>query len=200
MVQKAALYPCRSASGEDLSGYEEWLVADDAMTCVTLIPTATPSCAHVLKTAPLKAFIFRGKLSDMMRRPRVNRTSQLIGVSSCATSAFCQYGWSIRMMAIKSGAMVLITPEMNSIHKADTQCAVIPVAMLTIAPAAREGATCTDALPAEEPWTCWKKRLLYSSMQFARALVSSIIMQRLVKTWLRQIEFGISAARPLSSR
>ncbi len=85
MVQNAALYPCMSASGEDLSGYEEPLVTDEAMSCVTLIPTAPPSCAHVLNTAPLNAFILCGKLSEMMSRPRVKSTSQLIGVKIWAT-------------------------------------------------------------------------------------------------------------------
>jgi hypothetical protein len=36
----------------------------------------------------------------------------------------------------------------------------MPVMMLVIVPARREGATCRDALTAEVPWTCWKLRVV----------------------------------------
>ena len=52
--------------------------------------------------------------------------------------------------------MVLITDELDSIHNTDTRCADMPVTMLVIPPAMREGATCSDALTAVVPWTCWK--------------------------------------------
>lgn len=68
------------ASGDDLSAYEEALVADEAMTCATLSPRAVPSWAHVLKTAPLRACMRLGKTSETMRRPTVKRMSQLMGV------------------------------------------------------------------------------------------------------------------------
>lgn len=80
IVQKATLYPSMRASGEDLSAKEDSLVTDEAMTWATLNPIAPPSWAHVLNTAPLRACMCFGKLSEMTRIPTVKRTSQLIGV------------------------------------------------------------------------------------------------------------------------
>lgn len=81
MVQKATRYPLMRASGEDRSAAGAWaLITDDAMTCVRLRPIAAPSCAHVLKTAPLRACMLFGKTSEMTSRPTVKRTSQLMGV------------------------------------------------------------------------------------------------------------------------
>jgi hypothetical protein len=54
-----------------------------AMSEVTVRPMAVPSCAQVLKTAPLKACMCAGKTSDTTRRPTVKRMSQLNGVRIC---------------------------------------------------------------------------------------------------------------------
>lgn len=80
MVQKTARYPSIRALGEALSASEDALVTEVAMSEVTVRPMAVPSCAQVLKTAPLKACMCVGKTSDTTRRPTVKRISQLSGV------------------------------------------------------------------------------------------------------------------------
>lgn len=79
MVQKTARYPTIRALGEALSASRDALVTEAAMSEVTVSPMAVPSCAQVLKTAPLKACMRVGKTSDTTRRPTVKRISQLKG-------------------------------------------------------------------------------------------------------------------------
>ena len=79
MVQKTARYPTIRALGEALSVSRDALVTEAAMSEVTVRPMAVPSCAQVLKTAPLKACMCVGKTSDTTRRPTVKRISQLNG-------------------------------------------------------------------------------------------------------------------------
>lgn len=83
MVQKTARYPSISALGDSLSASEDALVTEVAMSEVTVRPMAVPSCAQVLKTAPLKACMWAGNTSDTTRRPTVKRISQLNGVRIC---------------------------------------------------------------------------------------------------------------------
>lgn len=73
---------------------------------------------------------------------------------TCAKKAFSQYSWSVRTRAIRSGATVLITDAINSIHRTGMRCTKMPVAILVSVPAMRDGTTCSDALRAEVPWTC----------------------------------------------
>lgn len=55
------------------------------------------------------------------------------------------------MTANRSGATVLITAEINSIHRTGIRCTKTPVATLVSAPATRDGTTCSDAMRAEAP-------------------------------------------------
>lgn len=75
---------------------------------------------------------------------------------TCAKKAFFQYVSSTLITAISSGATVLIVDEINNIHSTGMRCTKRPVQILVRAPATREGTTCSDAVVAELPCTCWK--------------------------------------------
>lgn len=51
---------------------------------------------------------------------------------------------------------MLITDEINTVHKTGMRFTKMPVEMLVSAPAMRDGRTCSDAPSAEVPWTRWK--------------------------------------------
>ena len=46
---------------------------------------------------------------------------------TCAKKAFSQYSWSARTRAIRSGATVLITEEINTVHKTGIRFTKMPV-------------------------------------------------------------------------
>lgn len=64
-----------------------------------------------------------------------------MGERICATKAFSQYTWSVRTRAINKAETVLTIVVMRTVQNTGMRLTNMPVRMLVIIPATKEGST-----------------------------------------------------------